>query len=64
MARARLRVCSPGTAHLECLDRQPQRSYVDVEDLTDAHIRAAEALEPEPHVATYNAGRGEGSRVP
>ncbi len=39
------------------------RDYVDVRDLADAHVRAAEALESEPRVATYNVGRGEGSSV-
>jgi UDP-glucose 4-epimerase len=39
------------------------RDYVDVEDLADAHVRAAEALESERLVATYNVGRGEGSSV-
>jgi UDP-glucose 4-epimerase len=39
------------------------RDYVDVEDLADAHVRAADALESERRVATYNVGRGEGSSV-
>jgi UDP-glucose 4-epimerase len=39
------------------------RDYVDVEDLADAHVRAAAALESERRVATYNVGRGEGSSV-
>ena len=39
------------------------RDYVDVEDLADAHVRAAEGLESERRVATYNVGRGEGSSV-
>jgi UDP-glucose 4-epimerase len=39
------------------------RDYVDVRDLADAHVRAAEALESEPRLATYNVGRGEGSSV-
>ena len=39
------------------------RDYVDVEDLADAHVRAAEALESEQRIATYNVGRGEGSSV-
>jgi UDP-glucose 4-epimerase len=39
------------------------RDYVDVRDLADAHVRAAEALEIEPLTATYNVGRGEGSSV-
>jgi UDP-glucose 4-epimerase len=39
------------------------RDYVDVEDLADAHVRAAESLETRPGTATYNVGRGEGSSV-
>ena len=39
------------------------RDYVDVEDLADAHVRAAESLERHPRTATYNVGRGEGSSV-
>ncbi len=39
------------------------RDYVDVEDLAEAHVRAAEVLESERRVATYNVGRGEGSSV-
>ncbi len=39
------------------------RDYVDVEDLADAHVHAAEALEAGPRIATYNVGRGEGSSV-
>lgn len=39
------------------------RDYVDVRDLADAHVRAAEALESDLRVATYNVGRGEGSSV-
>lgn len=39
------------------------RDYVDVVDLADAHVRAAEALETDPRVATYNVGRGQGSSV-
>jgi UDP-glucose 4-epimerase len=39
------------------------RDYVDVRDLADAHVRAAEALEDAPRTATYNVGRGEGSSV-
>ncbi len=39
------------------------RDYVDVEDLADAHVHAAEALESEPRAATYNVGRGQGSSV-
>ncbi len=39
------------------------RDYVDVEDVADAHVRAAEALEFERLLATYNVGRGEGSSV-
>jgi UDP-glucose 4-epimerase len=39
------------------------RDYVDVRDLADAHVRAAEALEERPRTATYNVGRGEGSSV-
>jgi UDP-glucose 4-epimerase len=39
------------------------RDYVDVRDLADAHVRAAEALEEQPRTATYNVGRGEGASV-
>jgi UDP-glucose 4-epimerase len=39
------------------------RDYVHVEDLADAHVRSAEALENGPRVATYNVGRGQGSSV-
>jgi len=39
------------------------RDYVDVRDLAAAHVRAAEALESDRRVATYNVGRGEGSSV-
>jgi UDP-glucose 4-epimerase len=39
------------------------RDYVDVRDIADAHVRAAEALEAGPRIATYNVGRGEGSSV-
>ncbi len=39
------------------------RDYVDVRDLADAHVRAAEALESGLRTATYNVGRGEGSSV-
>ncbi len=39
------------------------RDYLDVADLADAHVRAAEVLESEPRVATYNVGRGVGSSV-
>jgi UDP-glucose 4-epimerase len=39
------------------------RDYVDVRDLADAHVRAAEALEDGLRTATYNVGRGEGSSV-
>jgi UDP-glucose 4-epimerase len=39
------------------------RDYVDVRDLADAHVRAAEALEEGLRTATYNVGRGEGSSV-
>jgi UDP-glucose 4-epimerase len=39
------------------------RDYVDVRDLADAHVHAAEALEEAPRTATYNVGRGEGSSV-
>jgi UDP-glucose 4-epimerase len=39
------------------------RDYVHVEDLADAHVRAAEVLEDERRVTTYNVGRGEGSSV-
>jgi UDP-glucose 4-epimerase len=39
------------------------RDYVDVRDLADAHVRAAEALEEGRTTATYNVGRGVGSSV-
>lgn len=43
------------------------RDYVHVEDLAEAHVRAAGALETNPsragHQAVYNVGRGEGSSV-
>ncbi len=39
------------------------RDYVDVQDLAEAHVRAAEALETDRRIATYNVGRGEGSSV-
>jgi UDP-glucose 4-epimerase len=39
------------------------RDYVDVEDLADAHVRAAEQLESQASVATYNVGRGIGVSV-
>ena len=39
------------------------RDYVDVRDLADAHVRAAQALEEDVRTATYNVGRGEGSSV-
>ena len=39
------------------------RDYVDVRDLADAHVRAAEVLENAPRVATYNVGRGHGHSV-
>jgi UDP-glucose 4-epimerase len=39
------------------------RDYVDVEDLAEAHVRAAEALEVQPRIATYNVGTGHGSSV-
>lgn len=39
------------------------RDYVDVRDLADAHVRAAQALEESRSLATYNVGRGEGSSV-
>jgi UDP-glucose 4-epimerase len=39
------------------------RDYVDVRDLADAHVRAAEALEEGLWTSTYNVGRGEGSSV-
>jgi UDP-glucose 4-epimerase len=39
------------------------RDYLDVADLADAHVRAAEALETGWRKATYNVGRGEGSSV-
>ncbi|NAZ86418.1 UDP-glucose 4-epimerase GalE [Kineococcus indalonis] len=39
------------------------RDYVHVEDLAEAHVRAAAALELDLSTATYNVGRGEGSSV-
>ncbi|MCW2540924.1 MAG: UDP-glucose 4-epimerase [Frankiales bacterium] len=39
------------------------RDYVDVEDLADAHVRAAQALEANPIVSVFNVGRGVGSSV-
>jgi UDP-glucose 4-epimerase len=39
------------------------RDYVDVRDLADAHVRAAEDLEQGLRTATYNIGRGVGSSV-
>ncbi len=39
------------------------RDYVDVRDVADAHVAAAQALESRPRVAAYNVGRGEGSSV-
>jgi UDP-glucose 4-epimerase len=39
------------------------RDYVDVQDVADAHVRAAEVLESERRVSTYNVGRGVGSSV-
>jgi UDP-glucose 4-epimerase len=39
------------------------RDYVDVQDVADAHVAAARALERRPRVAAYNVGRGEGSSV-
>jgi len=39
------------------------RDYLDVADLAEAHVRAAEVLESESRVATYNVGRGVGSSV-
>ena len=39
------------------------RDYLDVADLAEAHVRAAEVLESGPRVATYNVGRGVGSSV-
>ncbi|MGY1635521.1 UDP-glucose 4-epimerase GalE [Geodermatophilus sp. SYSU D00742] len=39
------------------------RDYTDVQDVAEAHVRAAEALEERPRVATYNVGRGVGSSV-
>ncbi len=40
------------------------RDYVDVEDIAEAHVRAAEALTEDPTlIATYNVGRGQGSSV-
>lgn len=39
------------------------RDYVDVRDVADAHVRAAELLEVGLRAATYNVGRGAGSSV-
>jgi UDP-glucose 4-epimerase len=40
------------------------RDYVHVEDIAQAHVRAAEALTEDPtRIATYNVGRGQGSSV-
>ena len=39
------------------------RDYVDVEDVAEAHVRAAEALEAGARITTYNVGRGAGSSV-
>ena len=39
------------------------RDYVDVRDVAEAHVAAAQALEQRPRVAAYNVGRGEGSSV-
>lgn len=39
------------------------RDYVDVEDVADAHVRSAEALEQQHMVAAYNVGVGAGSSV-
>lgn len=39
------------------------RDYVDVQDLADAHVRAAAVLEHRSLCETYNVGRGEGSSV-
>ena len=39
------------------------RDYVDVQDVAEAHVRAAEALERESTVATFNVGRGRGDSV-
>ena len=39
------------------------RDYVDVEDVADAHVRAAVALEQQRRVAAYNVGVGTGSSV-
>ena len=39
------------------------RDYVDVEDLADAHVAAAAALEAGPRSSVYNVGRGEGLSV-
>ena len=39
------------------------RDYVDVEDVADAHVRAAAALEQQRRVAAYNVGGGTGSSV-
>ena len=40
------------------------RDYVDVEDIAEAHVRAADALAQDPTlIATYNVGRGQGSSV-
>ena len=39
------------------------RDYVAVQDVAEAHVRAAAALEARPLLATYNVGRGQGSSV-
>ncbi|MGY1987206.1 UDP-glucose 4-epimerase GalE [Blastococcus sp. SYSU DS0669] len=39
------------------------RDYVDVRDVADAHVRAAQALEEDKRVATYNIGCARGSSV-
>lgn len=39
------------------------RDYVDVEDVADAHLRAADLLESRRVSTAYNVGRGQGSSV-
>jgi UDP-glucose 4-epimerase len=39
------------------------RDYLDVRDLADAHVCAADALESDLRGGTYNVGRGTGSSV-
>lgn len=61
-----LRACSPPRvfgADYPTPDGTCIRDYVDVEDVADAHVRAAEVLERHTVNATYNVGRGEGASV-